>query len=659
MSWIEKLYQTYENNRNFIGNRNDKSPLLPICHTTQNAHVAVIIDGSGNFIAAEIVPKSDAMTIVPASEESSGRTGQKPVCHPLCDKLQYIAGDFTDFGGEVTCGFSAKPREPHNKYVEQLSIWNESAYCHRKVSAILRYVKKKTLISDLVSVGVLHVKSSLEMMYELLNEWTANGSSPAIFKILPGGVDKKGQKKPCQGDAFVRWIVEEPEVLATTTWEDPSLWQSWSDFYGSLKSNKGVCYVTGKEQFLAAQHPKKIRNGGDGAKLISSNDTVGYTFLGRFTSADEACCISFDVTQKAHSALRWLIARQGFVEYVKDEGSTKPALAVVAWAVSGVDIPDPLVDTFALLSGDEQAPPLSKTGYTAQAVGIALSKKMAGYRAHLRTTDDIVVIGLDSATPGRMAISYYREMLGSEFLARIEAWHTGCCWQQYFGKDRIFFGAPAPRDIAEVAFGWRIDDKLRKSTIERLLPCVVDGASIPRDIVESCIRRASNRNGIEYWQWEKALGIACALYKKLNEKEEYSMALDQERNSRDYLYGRLLALAEHLEGRALYLGGEHRATGAEKLMQRFADHPFSTWRILETGLTPYKVRLGAKRPGFLHAMQQEIDAVCCLFATDDFVSDMRLTGEFLLGYHCQRSALKPQSSHNQVDSTDESEDTEE
>ena len=58
------------------------------------------------------------------------------------------------------------------------------------------------------------------------------------------------------------------------------------------------------------------------------------------------------------------------------------------------------------------------------------------------------------------------------------------------------------------------------------------------------------------------------------------MTLERERRSRDYLYGRLLALAEHMEARALYVGGERRATSAEKLMQRFADRPYSTWRIL-------------------------------------------------------------------------------
>lgn len=131
------------------------------------------------------------------------------------------------------------------------------------------------------------------------------------------------------------------------------------------------------------------------------------------------------------------------------------------------------------------------------------------------------------------------------------------------------------------------------------------------------------------------------------------MALDRERTNRDYLFGRLLALAEHMESRALYVGGEKRATNAEKLMQRFADRPQSTWLNLEINLAPYKVRLSAKRPGFLHNMKQEIDAVVNAFKTEDFVSDKRLTGEFLLGYHCQRSALRAEPGHDVTDVEDE------
>lgn len=54
------------------------------------------------------------------------------------------------------------------------------------------------------------------------------------------------------------------------------------------------------------------------------------------------------------------------------------------------------------------------------------------------------------------------------------------------------------------------------------------------------------------------------------------MSLDQRRTTRDYLYGRLLAIAENIESLALFVARENRDTSAAKLMQRFADHPYTT-----------------------------------------------------------------------------------
>ena len=127
------------------------------------------------------------------------------------------------------------------------------------------------------------------------------------------------------------------------------------------------------------------------------------------------------------------------------------------------------------------------------------------------------------------------------------------------------------------------------------------------------------------------------------------MALELERTSRDYLYGRLLAIAEHIEGRALFLAGEKRETTAARLMQRFADRPNTAWRNIELALVPYKIRLRNLRPGFLHAMEQELDDVTAAFEGDSFTRDNALTGEFLLGYHCQRQALRPTQVKPEVD----------
>ena len=119
------------------------------------------------------------------------------------------------------------------------------------------------------------------------------------------------------------------------------------------------------------------------------------------------------------------------------------------------------------------------------------------------------------------------------------------------------------------------------------------------------------------------------------------MGLEIERTTRDYLYGRLLALAEHIEKAALIGSEKNRDTSATKLMQRFAERPASTWRTIELALTPYKSRLRISKGGLMHKFDALHDQIVCAFKPNDFTSDSPLSGEFLLGYHCQREALKP------------------
>lgn len=647
MSWLEKLYQTYENNTDKIGDKNDSIPLFPICHTAQNAHIEIVIDGDGNFKRASVISKDDSPTIVPCTEASAGRSGKKPVNHPLCDKLQYIAGDFIDFGGEVTVGFQDKPTEPCKIYKTDLQDWCSSDCSHPKAEAVFKYVKKSQVIKDLIDKKILHTEIKSDGSENLIYEWTDEDSDkPEIFKLLNGKVQKSGKRNPWQAEAFVRWTVETPDCLDSSV-TDASLQNAWIEYSASLKANKGLCFVTGESSFLADSHPAKLRNAGDKAKLISSNDSSGFTYRGRFTDDSQVAELGFELTQKAHSALRWLLARQGKVFYVKSRGQAKPRLAVVAWAVSGADIPDPLADSDDLLSdtqpeNDAERTLKSSSGFTAQDFGVRLSQYLSGYSVKLGATDAIIVMGIDSATPGRMAVTYYRELTGSDFLKRIESWHQGCAWLQRFSKEKIFFGAPAPRDIAQAAYGTKdgdiikLDDNLKKTTVERLIPCIIDGAPLPWDIVDSCIKKATQRQSLPDWAWQKILGIACGLFRYyFKEKEVYTMGLDRERITRDYLYGRLLAVADCLEGYALKLSNEGRQTNATKLMQRFAERPCSTWKTIELALVPYKTRLSRN-----NKYEKELDDIHALFTdVSDYATDNPLSGEFLLGFHCQRAEL--------------------
>ncbi|MBN1602014.1 MAG: type I-C CRISPR-associated protein Cas8c/Csd1 [Chitinispirillaceae bacterium] len=650
MSWIKHLYDTYNANSKNIGDVNDAVPLLPLCHTIQNAHIQITIDNDGNFLRAAVVKKENAPTIIPCTEGSSSRAGKKPKGHPLCDSLQFIAGDFVKYGGNVTSGYAKEPGFPHSNYLKELNDWCISPHNHPKVTSVLKYVKKHCVIEDLVKQKIL---------YTDVNNTLIKGKTKEQLKELFGSVDTipeifhliqpdQADKTIDQSSAFIRWCVEIPGNLETEVWNDKSLWQCWIDIFSESESSEGICYVTGINGRLGKNHPKRIRKGNDNAKFISIPcDKSFITFQGRFTDdlGEQASGVSFEVSQKAHSALRWLIGRK--------QAFKNGDQVIVSWALNGQEIPDPLSNTFDLFVNENTSldTVMDYESDIGQSFSQKLNKLIAGYSVKLGSTNNIIVLGIDSASPGRLSITYYRELTGSEFLVRIEGWHSALAWKQRIviedanGKRKTTKTiwptcAPSPKSIALAAFGRRVDEKLKKATVERLLPCIIDGLQLPRDIVDATVHRACNRAGLEQWEWEEVLGVVCSLYKGYylrNQKDQrsYSMALETDRTTRDYLYGRLLAAADLLESVALHVTEKSRPTTAARLMQRFADRPFSTWRTIELSLVPYRARLKGQTK-----YDKTITEVLALFNHDDFILDKQLSGEFLLGYHCQRTAFK-------------------
>ncbi len=657
MSWLAKLYETYE-----VGvdlDLPESQKLMPTSHTLQNAHINIVVDGNGNFKRAAVLQKTQI--VLPATESSAGRSSNEAP-HPLADKIQYIAKDYSAYGGKKKAYFAS--------YEKQLSAWCHSDCVHEKAVAVYNYINKGRVVEDLVSANILHVDKSNKLLASWPFENDENNPTPPIFKTLPVLPKEKriNKDKPEveQGDALVCWTVEKEGELESSTWNDARLQQSWIDYDAMAAGDPDFCYVSGKEKPLAVNHPAKLRHTGDKAKLVSANDASGFTFRGRFTDekGTQAVGVSFEVTQKAHNALRWLISRQ--------ERHRNGDQVYVAWAISGQSIPSPLEDAWALLGKpvtlysevqDDQASVVDHSIDLGESFSHKFTKYIAGYHSKFEVNDQIVVMGLDSATPGRMGIIYYRELLASEFLQRLESWHTQFAWPQRHaieipnkksGKKPVSktiwpVSSPAPRSIAEAAYGdiLKSNDTLKKSLVERILPCIVDGRPFPEDILRVAVRRASNRHSCELWEWERNLGVACALFKGFynrhpdqKQRREYAMALEENNTSRDYLYGRLLAIAERIEEIALAVGGEKRPTTAARMMQRFADRPFSTWRNIELGLQPYMQRLQSSRAPFLTNRRKELDAVSCSFLPGDFVRDTPLSGEFLLGYHCQRMVFR-------------------
>ena len=648
MSWMQKLYRTYESILE-QGVTDDTEPLTPVGHTIQNAHIVIVIDGQGNFQTARVMPPKTAI-LLPATESSENRTsGEAP--HPLADKIQYVAKDYADYGGEKKAYFEG--------YLKQLKAWCESPFTHPKVQAVLKYVTKGQVVANLVEEGIFQLDSD----NKVLNKWEAEGNAPSIFSVLP---KTKGEIE--FGSALVCWQVEIAGDVHSQTWMDKTIQQSWTDYAASEKTEKGFCLVQGEETVISTMHPAKLRHTGDKAKLISSNDTAGYTFRGRFATAEEAASVSADVSAKAHSALRWLISRQGI---------RNGDQVTVAWAISGKPVPSPVKDIsteldwadmdnwdisavenpdeFSSQTSSKQPSPDWSVNIGRAAAQI-IKKKLHGYQAELKAHEQISLIMLDSATPGRMALTYYQEFLTADYFANLDAWIDDFSWYQRYSievqnvkkndkRTQWCFVPPSPYSIAETVYGKSLSDTLKKQLYARLLPVIAGGTSvlIPEDLVRQSFQAACNPNGYENWEWQRNIGVACALYKgwrarhhDLSQRRTYPMSLDTQNRSRDYLYGRLLAVAENTESYALYLAGEKRATTAERYMQRFAEHPFATWRNIELALKPYQERL---RNNGKDTGAQAISEIMELFTTDDFTCDDKLSGEFLLGYHCQKMEI--------------------
>ena len=677
MSWMQKLYRTYnEIEKNTNLSDLEKEKLAPLWHSPQTAHIQITLDEDGKFLGARVLTDKPII-MLPVTESSEGRTsGLAP--HALADSLQYIAKDLgLTYQKEVITetegknGKKKKTKSKHedlifNLYAEQLDKWC-AAIDNKKVLAIQKYVHKGTVLADLIKEKVIPVDDNGEFLTNWIERENKDKQKPELFNVLTKEQGKFEIRK-----ALVVWSVQIPGDFVPETWRDKEVQQCWGNYYQqTLKSQ--FCTVTGDEQKIRESHPAKLLYSGDKAKLISSNDKEGFTYLGRFEEANQATTISAEVSHEAHAALRWLIDRQTTAR--NNEQVT------VAWAISGKPVPSPMKDISTELDwadmdnwnisavenpdeiaaqrlpeNSEASPDWSAN--IGRAAAQIIKKKLHGYQAELKDHEQISLIMLDSATPGRMALTYYQEFLPADYFANLDAWIDDFSWYQRYSievpngkktdkRTQWRFVSPSPYSIAEAVYGKSLSDTLKKQLYARLLPVIAGGTSvpIPEDLVQKSFQAACNPNGCENWEWQRNIGVACALYKgwrarhyDLSQRRTYPMSLDTENRSRDYLYGRLIAQAESMEWYALYLqNGKKtptRATNAERYFQQFAQRPYSTWRNLASEkLVPYQNYLTSQGKDFY---KQAIGEIMELFQRDDYVCDDKLSGEFLLGYHCQK-----------------------
>lgn len=558
----------------------EKEPLAPVGHIITNAQIQITINKDGNFISAD---KMAEKIIIPVTEESSGRTSS-PSAHPLCDNIGYISGE---------------DERKYSLYIDGLSQWAESEFGDKKLDAILKYVKSKSLIADLDKAGLLKRND---------DKGINNDKDNICWNVIGLG-DESGE-----------------------VYKDLNLMNKYSLYYQSKKkkdcSDLDICYVTGNHTVMADQHLKGVVSFNGNAKMISANDSVNYTYRGRFINAEEALSIGYEASQKAHNTLKWLVANQRV---------SMGNRVIICWNPNGKEIPK--VDSPLLRSSHERK--LIPTSYKKE-----LQSVIMGYKKELSDSDDIIIVSFDAATSGRLSITYYNELKGSDFLDRLKTWDETCCWySNHYGVS-----SPSLYDIINYTYGYQrgnedtskieTDSKVISQHMQRIIRCRVDQAAIPKDIVHRLVGNAGNLQIYNRSNRIRLLFTACSVIRKYKYdywKEDWEMALDSEKRDRSYQYGRLLAILEKIE-KDTYDNGENRETNAIRMQSVFVKRPaYATKIIIDQLKNSYYPKLKPSSRIYYDKMIGQIMDVISEFGDEQF--NRPLTETYLLGYYLQQNRL--------------------
>lgn len=474
-------------------------------------------------------------------------------------------------------------------YVSGLEKWVQSEHSHPMAQAVLRYVTGGTMGDDLSSAGIS----------------TEKEKDMVCWRVTGLGRD------------------------SGAVWMDPSLMKAYTAYYLSKQTgDQQLCMLTGEDTYITWQHLKGAFSLNGNAKIISANDSANFTYRGRFTEPEDAATVGYLASQKAHNALKWLISTQGTIQGNR---------AFVCWNPRGLEVPKA---TSALLTHSAQAKPsLNYKSYRDD-----LRKKLAGYQVNWLPNDQVVVASFDAATTGRLAVTYYNELLGSDFLERLARWDETCCWFDSFTGVH----SPPLYHIICYAFGTQRgdegkvepDDKIIAPQVQRLLSCRIDQAAFPLDVMQALVTRAGNLQVYSKTNRQKLLFTACAAIRKYyfdHDKGEFELALEPERKDRSYQWGRLLAVMEKAE-RDTYDASEKRETNAIRMQSVFVQRPGYAFKLIMDQLkNAYYPRLPMGLRTYYERLIGEIMEQLSQFAPEDYGKP--LTESYLPGYYLQKNAF--------------------
>ncbi len=647
MSVLSALYQTYNKAlENKLVDRTDnleqQTVLLPVYHSSKkstgsNDMIEILLSEAGSFIKAEWIPK-DKIAIFPVTESSIIRAGKVIAPHPLCDELSYLSKEID--------------QEKHKEYERVLKNWlsySKDGNTNGLLEIVSGYILQGDVLKDCVS----------SLLANTQYQW-GEGNSVIINQ------GDKSEKILKLDKTFVTFQVE--TTMSTqanlSVTSNQKLHQHYIEFvrFMNKEQPQEQCDISGESTYCVSRHRGLMGN----AKLISISNH-NETYYGRFITGEEIIHIGYEVSQKIHLMLKYLLENE------QNRRQIGESCFIVNWFSndigneSAINVLDACAPFDDMTEEDADNTHLSSLG---GGVASEINDYLTGTQKKISPDSRFYLMILDKSSNGRISVKYFRELPKSDLFNRVEQWYLSTSWSFYNATvSKVTKQTPPLFRYIDAVFGLENEKgfmecrnkKLRTKTMERVLPCIIEQRRLPLDIKSRMLENLCHRNSYDK-AWNQAIAIGCSVFKKYQidykHKGEVSEMLDENNKDRSYLYGRLLAIYEKMELDSLKstvvtgdekrnANDDKRATNAERLWTAYSKRPASTLITLAGKIRPYMDRLTKKNPGLAISHDKLVTHVMNkLVETEEFncMKNKALDENFIFGYYAQKQEFYKKSS---------------
>lgn len=659
MNWMLSLAKVYDKVLDNSKIQNSEN-LLPLYHKKQGVHLLVSISEKGEFLGArynlvkrtvfnkkgeesyEYVISHD---VIPASAMSEGATSEN-ACHPLTAKIKHLAKDLDKYG----------MKNFYENYHAELSKWTQSPFSHVKAEAVLHYLENNDVIQDLVKAQIISLDQDNKPYIPADHKDVFTGAS-IVKKFIP----PKGAQ-----EFLVGWEVlhKNPSILPKAS-EDKTLIKSWQDYcrwFEPQEYGVGFCQLTGENVVLARKYPSGILPGKPSSRLYSAKESPGFRFSGRMPDTASTLsdgCFGFSVgrelSMKAHFALSWMISTQ------KACTPWDPNEATVFWSYDEKSDGD---EQLILLNNGDDTPfsseqiDFSFDDFEVSTIndcdefnsGLLLANKIQkalnGRRAKISSGASINVISVQGFgdKAAHMSMTRFEKFSSSDYFRKLEDWYSNfsCLINSTDGGSKLY--NPSVEHIV-YAYSHMPKSSDWKYIKENIRHCILSGDNIDKTIFENVFYRLTNINSFKSEKkWRYAINVGVALmrlyYRRSSHKQkEYPVSLDKNYNSRDYLFGRLLAVADSIEAFSNRKAKIERQTNTKQMLSNLVSRPSVAYAELCLKLMPYREKLEKTHPAFIHSREAIEREIFNLMSVEDFNDNSALGHEWILGYQHQEHDL--------------------